>query len=89
MLKNRIFLWDNLKVFLMMLVVMTHSVCIYQNEGDAWLPFLWIFTMTFTMPLFTMISGFWYKPRTVSYGVKRYLFPCIIFSVVNMFWGGK
>lgn len=30
---ERIYLWDNIKVMLMMLVVMTHSVCIYQGGG--------------------------------------------------------
>ena len=32
---ERIYLWDNIKVILMVLVVMTHSVCIYQGGGDG------------------------------------------------------
>ena len=85
--KNRIALWDNLKVILMMLVVITHSVNIYQLDGDYWIQFLWIPIMTFTMPTFMMISGYWYKERTFTYSVVRYLYPCIIFSIVNYLIG--
>ena len=85
--KNRIALWDNLKVILMMLVVITHSVNIYQLDGDYWIQFLWIPIMTFTMPAFMMISGYWYKERTFTYSIVHYLYPCILFSIVNYLIG--
>ena len=85
--KNRIALWDNLKVILMMLVVITHSVNIYQLDGDYWIQFLWIPIMTFTMPTFMMISGYWYKERTFTYSIVHYLYPCILFSIVNYLIG--
>lgn len=81
---ERVYLWDNLKVILMMLVVMTHSVNVYQLEGYDWIQYLWVFTMTYTMPLFMIISGFWYKPRKMSYSLKHYLYPCVLFSVINI-----
>ena len=84
---DRIYLWDNLKVLLMMLVVMTHSVNIYQLEGYEWIQYLWVFIMTFTMPLFMIISGFWYKPRSVSYSFQHFLFPCLLFSAINLSGG--
>lgn len=31
---ERAYLWDNLKVILMILVVLTHSLNIYQLEGE-------------------------------------------------------
>lgn len=35
-MKERVYLWDNLKVVLMMLVVITHSVNVYQLDGSYW-----------------------------------------------------
>lgn len=84
---DRIYLWDNLKVLLMMLVVMTHSANIYQLEGYEWIQYLWVFIMTFTMPLFMIISGFWYKPRSISYSLQHFLYPCLLFSAVNLCGG--
>lgn len=84
---DRIYLWDNLKVLLMLLVVMTHSVNIYQIEGYDWIQYLWVFIMTFTMPLFMIISGFWYKPRSISYSLQHFLYPCLLFSAVNLCGG--
>lgn len=82
-MKERIYLWDNMKVILMMLVVVTHSVNIYQLLGERWIQFLWVFIMTFTMPAFMIISGFWFKKRSFLFAVKRYLYPCILFSCLN------
>lgn len=86
-IKCRIALWDNLKVILMMLVVITHSVNIYQLDGDYWIQFLWIPIMTFTMPAFMMVSGYWYRERTLKYSMVHYLYPCVLFSMVNYFVG--
>lgn len=36
---ERAYLWDNLKVILMILVVLTHSLNIYQLEGERWIQF--------------------------------------------------
>ena len=88
MLQNqRIYLWDNLKVILMIMVVLTHCIVPYQLQGDRWVQFLWIFIMTFTMPLFTLISGYFYKERTINFSIYRYLYPCIMFSILNIFIG--
>lgn len=71
-----------------MMVVMTHSVNLYQMEGYEWIQYLWIFIMTYTMPCFMMISGFWYKPRNAKYCLRHYLWPCLLFSGVNIIVGG-
>ena len=84
---ERIYLWDNLKVMLMMMVVMTHSVNVYQIDGHEWIQYFWILIMTYTMPLFMMISGFWYKQRNAKYCLKHYLYPCLVFSVINIVGG--
>lgn len=70
-----------------MLVVMPHSVNVYQLDGLYWVQYLWIFIMTFTMPLFMMISGFWFKPRALDYSLKHYLYPFLLFSVLNISLG--
>lgn len=72
----------------MILVVLTHSLNIYQLEGERWIQFLWVFIMTFTMPLFTMISGYWYKEKSMKQICILYLFPCVVFSIVNYCIGG-
>lgn len=84
-MKERVYLWDNIKVFLMLLVVCTHSVCIYQNEG--WIEYYWVFIMTYTMPLFMLVSGFWFKKKEIKKIIIRFLWPCLLFSVVNFAWG--
>jgi fucose 4-O-acetylase-like acetyltransferase len=84
---ERIFLWDNLKVLLMMQVVVTHSVNVYQLNGYYWIQFLWVFIMSYTMPLFMIISGYFYKKRTFKYAIIHYLYPCILFSIINYLWG--
>ena len=71
----------------MLMVVLTHSIAPYQSE--RWVGFYWIFIMTFTMPLFTIISGFLYKKRTFSKNVKQLLYPCILFSIINFLVGYK
>ena len=83
----RIYLWDNLKVLLMIMVVMTHCVNVYQLQGEYWIQFYWIFIMTFTMPLFTLISGYFYKERTLRYSIERFLYPCVVFSILNYLVG--
>ena len=89
-MSERIYLWDNIKVCLMLFVIMTHSVCVYQyyNNGEQWIEFYWVFIMTYTMPLFTMVSGYWFRKKSIKQAFKRFLWPCLLFSIVNFMWGG-
>lgn len=87
-MKQRVFLWDNLKVICMMLVVMTHAVCPYQKEGGLLLQSYWVFIMTFTMPMFCLISGYWFKQQTWRHIVNRLFFPFCLFSLIIVNWGG-
>lgn len=86
-MRQRVYLWDNLKVITMLMVVMTHSICPYQSE--CWTGYYWILIMTFSMPLFTIISGYWYKPRTFKHVFLRFLYPCILFSGIIFVGGGE
>lgn len=86
-MKDRIYLWDNLKVLAMLMVVMTHSICPYQYE--CWAGYYWILIMTFSMPLFTIISGYWYRPHKLKHALLRFLHPCLLFSGMNFVGGGN
>lgn len=85
---TRVYYWDSLKVLLMMAVIVTHSIIPYQFLQERWIGLFWILIMTFTMPLFMVISGYWYKPRSPRYALLRYLYPCILFSLINNKLGG-
>lgn len=86
---ERIFLWDNIKFILMFFVVVGHCLCTYLESGtfEAWGNYLWIITLTYTMPLFCMVSGFFYKERSLSWLLRCYLWPCLLFSAVNFIVG--
>ncbi len=73
----------------MFFVVVTHCMCSYTESGNGgvWCEYLWILTLTYTMPLFMIISGFFYKERSIKYLFKNYLWPCILFSFVNFIAG--
>lgn len=85
--KERIYLWDNLKVVLMVMVILTHCIIPYQDE--KWTGYYWIIIMTFTMPLFTIISGFWYKKKSLNQNTRHLLYPCLLFSAINYIVGYK
>ncbi len=81
--KERVYLWDNLKVVLIIFVVTIHSVVVYEIAGARWISYLWVFMMSFTMPLFTIISGYWYKENLFLNNTIKLLYPCILFSIIN------
>lgn len=88
-MKERVYRFDNLKAILMLLVIITHSIVPYQMEGVSWVRYLWVLTMSFTMPAFMMVSGYWFKQKDIKSVLKRFLYPCILFSVVNYVIGNK
>lgn len=67
----------------MILVLITHSIIPYQCLGEKWVNYLWIIIMTFTMPAFAFVSEFLAKAHSFSYNVRTYLYPVIIFSIIN------
>lgn len=86
--KNRIYIWDNLKLVLMLFVVVFHCLVPYTREShSSWMTILWTLIMTITMPLFFTISGYWFKDRPWSYAFKNYLWPCVLFSILLYAYG--
>lgn len=84
----RIYLWDNIKVVLMLFVILTHSICVYQQNDTMWVQYYWVLIMTYTMPLFTITSGFWFKKKNIRNVCMRFLWPFIVFSIIIFAWGG-
>lgn len=80
---DRIYKFDNVKVWLMLLVIIGHTLI---DSYDDWksIEFLRFFCRCYTMPLFTFISGYLSSDRTsISKNFKFLLWPCILFTLVN------
>lgn len=76
---NRVYLWDNLKILLITFVVIHHASIPYVViKGQHWTEDLYMLIMPYTMSTFTIISGYWFKPRPLDVLVKRYLLPCML-----------
>lgn len=63
---ERIYKWDNIKFFLIVCVVIGHFTSIFLNESCS-LDTIFMYTLSFHMPLFIFISGLFTK----SYNVKK------------------
>ena len=76
---GRVYLWDNLKIILILFVVVHHASIPYVViKGQHWTEDLYMLIMPYTMSTFTIISGYWFKPRPLGILVKKYLFPCVL-----------
>ena len=63
-MKNRIFLWDNLKFFLICCVVVGHFADQYTDVSNAY-GSIFLFIYSFHMPLFIFISGLFYNDKNL------------------------
>ena len=81
----RVYKWDNLKAFMIIGIVLEHSLVIYNYPRN--LELFWGGFISCLMPLFTLISGYWHKPKTVQLQVKSYLKPMFLFSGINFIVG--
>lgn len=62
-------------------IVLEHSLIIYNYPRN--LELVWAGFISYLMPLFTLISGYWYKPKAVQSRIKSYLKPMLLFSGIN------
>ena len=77
--KQRIFLWDNLKIILILFVVIYHASLPYGFlRGERWCWLLNMILIPYAMSTFTIISGYWLKPRPVNVLARKYLLPCLL-----------
>lgn len=81
-LKVHIYKFDNIKVFLMILVIIAHTLI--NSYGDKGMEYIRFICLCYTMPIFTFISGYLSKKeQSLKKNCIRLLLPCIIFTIIN------
>lgn len=75
--KKRTALWDNLRFFLIVAVVVGHFVNIKNN---GWFLGVYMFVYSFHMPLFIFVSGLFHKNTNIIRRVVAYLLIYILFK---------
>jgi len=87
--KNRLYYLDNLKVFLIIMVIMHHVGQAYGATGGAWfysypgdrvipLRFFFFFNASFFMGLFFFISGYFYPQSFNRHGAYQFIIEKLI-----------
>lgn len=73
------YLVDNIKIFLIFLVVFNHIIAFQLVKADQVVRFVWYGITIFHMPAFIFISGYLSKkPQNVMKNVKNLLIPYIL-----------
>ncbi len=81
--KERVPLWDNLKFFAIICILVMHSTIPYAMDGMKLMKYCQTFINLYPMTLFTIISGFWFKEKPIKILVILFLWPCLLFTIVN------
>lgn len=76
---------DNIKCLMILGIVLEHSLMIYGYP--RWIELFWAIFISWLMPLFTLISGFFSKEYEFKTLLKKYLYPMFLFSAVNFLVG--
>lgn len=79
-MRKRIYLFDNLKFLLILLVVVGHFATEFIDTKGFKALFLFIYS--FHMPLFIFISGLFYKDKNISKQVFTYLSLGVLLKIV-------
>lgn len=81
-MKQRDYLFDNYKAFLIILVVVGHFIELTSAENDLLVAMKWII-FSFHMPAFVFISGYFSRKKQSLYRlVQQLLVPYLIFEVL-------
>lgn len=90
--ENRVFLFDNIKFFLISTVVVGHIIDFATAESDVYKS-IFLFIYSFHMPLFIFLSGLFNKNRDTKKKVISFIFLGfaikIILSLANLLISGK
>lgn len=84
-IKARDYRLDNIRGMMILGIVFEHSLLIYGYPRSH--EIVWSICISWLMPMFTMISGYLFKVRSIKEMCKRYLYPMILFSTVNFLIG--
>lgn len=78
----RIYKFDSIKVWCMLLVIIVHTL--NNSYGSVGQEMIRFFCLCYTMPMFAFISGYFSKPdSSFRKNVTTLLIPCILFTLVN------
>lgn len=85
---QRLAYWDNIKMLLIFLVVLGHTIAFTQWAGDTSLLCVYNCIYSFHMPLFVFISGYFSKRITCprKKDIEILLYPYLVFQVLNVFY---
>lgn len=79
---TRIYKFDNIKVWCMVLVVIAHTLI--NSYGCVMQEMIRFFCLCYTMPMFTFISGWFSKEYgPLKKNIHGLLLPCIMMTLVN------
>ncbi len=80
-MKQRDYLFDNYKAFLIILVVVAHFTWVASEDNDLLVVMKWMI-FSFCMPAFVFISGYFSRKRDTFYHlVQQLLIPYLIFEI--------
>ena len=85
--KKRVLYWDNLKLVAILCIVWFHSTT--TIDGMPYLKYVHPILNYYSMTLFAIISGYWYKDKSFKEMALLYLWPCILFSIINNILGSN
>ena len=80
-MSNRDYRLDTIKSIMILGIVVAHSLLIYGYPRNHEL--FWGVFISWLMPMFTLISGYLYKKRSLKDLTSKYLYPMVLFSAVN------
>ena len=78
--ENRVFLFDNIKFFLISTVVVGHIIDFATAESDVYKS-IFLFIYSFHMPLFIFLSGLFNKNRDTKKKVISFIFLGFAFDI--------
>ena len=79
--KKRVALWDNLKFFLIVCVVIGHMID-YSTKTEPLSRSIYLYLYTFHMPLFIFISGLFFNYKNVNHKICLFLIYGILLKIV-------
>lgn len=85
--EKRLYLWDNAKALLILLVVIGHFAQYYMNESNSFKS-IWVCIYLFHMPLFIFIAGYFHKNVYIVNKVYYYFVLGILLKIL-LFITGK
>ena len=86
--RERIYVFDNVKVWLMIMVVLGHTVISHYGSSNIGIAYIWFFRGIYTMPLFFFISGYFTKPGggKMDKLLRCVLLPFILFDAAYLLY---